>query len=209
MYYLRILHLSKLIFNDTFEAMSFSQVLEVAGALTSIIYSLLLMKEKTAGWWFGIASSLIGTFLFFHTRIYAQSLISLYYAGVGFYGLWYWKTAEKRNEHIHVWTFKTHVTAIGTFILLSWIAGMLFKTYTDSQSPYLDSFITLFGLLASVKEARKILTSWVYWFIINGMSVMLYYQQELYYYAALMVVYTIICISGYLSWYRIYQTHQK
>lgn len=188
--------------------MLFSQGLEIAGAITSIVYSLLLMKEKTMGWWFGIASSFIGAFLFFHTKIYAQSIISLYYAGVGFYGLWYWKNAEKRDEHIHIWSPKMHLLAITSFAALSWIVAYLFKTYTDSQNPYLDSFITLFGLLASIKEARKILTSWVYWFVINALSVVLYYQQGLVYYAALMIVYTLICISGYINWYKIYRQHQ-
>jgi nicotinamide mononucleotide transporter len=62
--------------------------------------------------------------------------------------------------------------------------------------------------LASIKEARKILTSWVYWFALNALSVMLYYQQELFYYAGLMVVYTLICVGGFISWYKIYKQNQ-
>lgn len=185
--------------------MMFSNYLEIAGAGLSIIYSLLLMREKTIGWWFGIASSLIGIVLFYQSKIYAQSMISLYYALVGVYGLWYWKKAEQKNEHIHNWGIITHIKAIILFTALSVLSAILFEKYTDSASPYLDSFITLFGLLASIKEARKILTSWVYWFILNALSVLLYYQQGLTYYALLMVVYTLICIGGFVNWYRIYK----
>lgn len=184
--------------------MSWTQLLEIISALFSITYSLLLMREKTIGWWFGIAASLVGMILFFVTKLYAQSAISLYYAGVGVYGLWYWKKAEKRNEHIHIWSSQTHIISIIIFASISLFAGLLFEFYTDSRSPYLDSFITFFGFLASVKEARKILSSWVYWFVINALSVVLYYQQDLYFYSGLMVVYAAICVSGYLNWYRIY-----
>lgn len=187
--------------------MEVDKILEISGAVFSIVYSLLLIREKTAGWWFGIASSLLGVWIFFHTRIYAQAFISLYYAAVGVYGLWYWKKAEKRNEHISIWPLKNHVAAVLLFTVLSVLSAWFFKNYTDSASPYLDSFITLFGLLASIKEARKILTSWVYWFVINAGSVWLYYEQGLTYYAVMMIVYAFICIPGYLSWYRIYKKY--
>jgi len=187
--------------------MSRVEILEIIGALCSIIYSLLLMKEKKSGWWFGIASSCIGTVLFFQTKLYAQACISIYFAFVGIYGWWYWNKAEKRNEHIHTWTLNTHLLSVVIFCLLSWISAYLFKTYTESSSPYFDSFITLFGLLASIKEARKVLSSWIYWLVINLCSAVLYYEQGLVYYSILMIVYAGICIPGYLSWLNIYRRH--
>lgn len=189
--------------------MSINQLLEIASAVFSIIYSLLLMREKTIGWWFGIAASIAGVVLFYLTKLYAQSIISVYYAGVGIYGLWYWKNAEEKNEHISIWPILAHIKYIIIFGVISFLCASFFIKYTDSASPYLDSFITAFGLLASIKEARKILTSWVYWFVLNALSVVLYYQQGLYYYAALMVVYTFICIGGYLSWYNIYKQKRE
>ncbi len=185
--------------------MNINQTLEITSAGFSIIYSLLLMREKSLGWWFGISASLVGIVLFYRTKIYAQSIISVYYAVVGVYGLWYWKKAERKNEHVSNWQVLTHVKFIILFGLISFLCATLFIKYTDSVSPYLDSFITAFGLLASIKEARKILTSWVYWFILNALSIVLYYQQGLYYYAGLMVVYSIICIGGFISWYKIYK----
>lgn len=162
------------------------------------------MREKPIGWFFGIASSLLGIILFFETKIYAQAIISIYYAGIGVYGWFYWKKAESRNEHIHTWGIKQHILMIICFSVLSLGSAFLFANYTDSQSPYLDSFLTLFGVLASIKEARKVLTSWVYWFVINAFSVILYFNQHLYFYAAIMILYAIICIPGYLNWRRIY-----
>lgn len=187
--------------------MTITVLLEICAAFSSILYSLLLMREKISGWYFGILASLLSIILFYHTRLYAQSLISIYYAGVGVYGLLYWIQAKKRDEHIHRWNAKHHVLFISLFTLISFITYFLMKYYTDASSPMLDAFLTAFGLLASIKEARKILSSWVYWFIINLGSAWLYFSQDLMVYAVLMVVYAGICIPGYLSWLKIYTTH--
>lgn len=186
---------------------TFYHIIEILGSVCSISYSLLLMREKSIGWFFGIIASLLGIVLFFESRIYAQAIISIYYAGIGIYGWVYWQKAKQRNEHIHRWKPNQHILWIALFTSLSFISSFLFKTYTDSQSPYLDSFLTVFGILASIKEARKILTSWLYWFVINAFSVVLYYNQQLYFYAAMMAVYAVICIPGYISWKKIYDRY--
>jgi nicotinamide mononucleotide transporter len=184
------------------------QIVEALSAVFSILYSVLLMREKNIGWVFGILASILGFVLFLHTKIYAQALISLYYGAIGMYGWNYWSKAQKRNEHIHKWAPSMHVKVIAVFVLLSIGCAWLFDEYTDSQNPYLDSFVTLFGLLASLKEARKILSSWIYWLIINLASAVLYAGESLNVYAVMMVVYAAICIPGYLSWLRIYKKHQ-
>ncbi|TAE81057.1 MAG: hypothetical protein EAY81_10010 [Bacteroidetes bacterium] len=188
--------------------MLWTQVIELVGALFSIVYSLLLMKEKKVGWLFGILSSILSCLVFYQTRLYAQAMVSIYFAGIGFYGLWYWQKAQKNNVHITLWKPKTHLIYILTFAALALMSSYLFKHYSNSANPILDSFITLFGLLASIKEARKVLTSWVYWFIINASCVVLYYEQGLFYYSAMMVIYALICIPGHLSWLKIYRTYQ-
>lgn len=187
--------------------LTFYGVVEFLGAVFSIIYSLLLMREKSIGWFFGIASSLLGIILFIESKIYAQAIISVYYAGIGIYGWMYWKKAEQRNEHIHKWKPQQHLAFISLFVLLSLLSSFAFQKYTDSQNPYLDSFVTLFGFLASIKEARKILTSWIYWFVINVCSVVLYFNQHLYFYAGIMVLYALICVPGYLNWKKIYEQY--
>jgi nicotinamide mononucleotide transporter len=178
---------------------------EILGSSFSIVYSILLMREKIAAWFFGFASSILSMIVFFETKLYAQAIISIYYAAVAVYGWIYWIRAKKRDEHIRVWNIQAHVLAILIFSILSWSTAYFFKTYTDSSNPYLDSFLTLFGLLASIKEARKILTSWVYWFVINALSVWLYFNGKLHFYAVIMVIYTILCIPGFLSWYKIFK----
>ncbi len=182
-------------------------ILEILGSSFSIIYSLLLMKEKILGWPFGIISSILGAILFYKTKLYAQSMISVYYMAIGIYGWMFWMNAKKKHVHIRKWNLQTHIVYVSIFGFFSVAAAYYFQYYTDSASPYLDSFLTLFGFLASIKEARKILTSWIYWLVINLFSGWLYYSQGLNFYAGMMLVYTAICIPGYLSWLKIYRKY--
>jgi len=177
---------------------------EVIAAISNIIYSLLLMKEKITGWAFGILASVLSVIVFYESKLYAQSIISIYYATIGVYGWIYWQKANKRNEHISRWSLHQHLIYISLFSFISLLSYFLFSKYTDASRPMLDSFLTIFGFLASIKEARKILSSWIYWFVINIFSAFLYYSQDLTIYALLMVLYTFICIPGYLSWKKIY-----
>jgi nicotinamide mononucleotide transporter len=185
------------------------QYFEILGALLSIGYSLLLMKENKTGWLLGIASSCISVWLFYQTQLFAQAIISVYFALVGIYGYWYWHRAEKHHEHIHIWPVHFHPIAIITIAVIGFPLASIFAAYTKSASPVLDTLVTVSGFIASIKEARKILSSWLYWFIINLASAWLYYTQHLNYYAILMVVYAGICIPGYISWHRIYQAQKK
>ena len=196
----------QIILKDLF---TFDLILEVLASVCSITYSLLLMREKILGWIFGIMSSLISIVLFYHTKLYAQSLISIYYAVIGVYGWIYWYNAQQKNEHVNKWNPLDHFKYIGLFALLSLIVYGFFVKYTDASMPLLDSFITSFGFLASIKEARKILSSWIYWFVINILSAILYYSQGLNVYALLMIVYAGICIPGYFSWLALYKQSKQ
>ena len=183
------------------ELFTFDLILEVLASVCSITYSLLLMREKIVGWIFGIISSILSILLFYHTRLYAQSIISIYYAGIGVY----WYRAQQKNEHVHKWNPIDHIKFISLFSLVSLLMYTLFIKYTDASMPLLDSFITSFGFLASIKEARKILSSWIYWFVINLLSAILYYSQGLNIYAVLMILYAGICVPGYYSWLALYK----
>ena len=55
--------------------------------------------------------------------------------------------------------------------------------------------------------ARKVLENWIYWLVIDAISIYLYMDRELYFTAMLFVVYIVIIIFGWLSWSKSY--HQK
>jgi nicotinamide mononucleotide transporter len=48
--------------------------------------------------------------------------------------------------------------------------------------------------------ARKVLENWLYWFVIDAVSIGLYLDRELFFTAALFALYLIMIVFGYRSW---------
>ncbi|MAV98242.1 MAG: hypothetical protein CML81_00345 [Rhodobiaceae bacterium] len=48
--------------------------------------------------------------------------------------------------------------------------------------------------------AKKVLENWIYWFVIDFVSVFLFLNRELYPTAALFVIYLVIIVFGYRAW---------
>jgi len=57
---------------------------------------------------------------------------------------------------------------------LNWGLGWLLDNFRDAESTYLDAHTTIFSFIASYLEARKILSAWLFWIVINGVTIYLY-----------------------------------
>jgi len=63
-----------------------------------------------------------------------------------------------------------------------------------------DSQTTVFGIAATFLEARKKLYAWIYWIVLNGVSIILYASRDLFIYSGLMVVFFALSVYGFRSW---------
>ena len=84
--------------------------------------------------------------------------------------------------------------------LLSLVSGRLLETNTAAALPYLDSSITWASLLATWMVARKVLENWLYWFVIDSLSLGVFLSRGLYLTAALFAVYLVLIVIGYRRW---------
>ena len=155
--------------------------LELIAVILGLIYLILLIKEKIACWIFGILSS-----------------------AIGIYGFWLWsiKGVEKKSFQIKDFKLRSHLITLVIGIVLSLLLGYSFSSLSDASSPYLDSFTTIFSFIASYLQAKKILSSFLYWIVINAATLYLYLHKELEFYFFLTVVYFIFSFVGFITWQR-------
>ena len=69
--------------------------------------------------------------------------------------------------------------------------------------PLLDSFTTVFSIIATIMLIKKILENWLYFIVIDIASIYLYFTRDLNQTAILFAVYTLIAIYGYFNWIRV------
>ena len=177
---------------------------EAAAVILGIAYLLLAVREQISCWYAAFFSSGIYLFVFWDANLLMESALQLYYMAMAVYGWWQWQHGGSDDSElpIHRWEPKHHITSLAIIIAFSVASGILLTTYTEAANPFLDSFTTWGAVLTTWMVARKVLENWLYWLVIDSVSIYLYLDRELYLTAGLFAVYIVIAVFGFLAWLK-------
>ncbi|MDG0970707.1 MAG: nicotinamide riboside transporter PnuC [Porticoccaceae bacterium] len=180
--------------------------LETVAVALSIAYLILAMKENSLCWYCAFVSTAIYVVIFGDVSLYMESALNGYYMAMAIYGWYQWQRGGSANQGValSIWTTRQHFMAIGLILLSTVISGYLLTVTTEARLPYIDSFTTWASVVTTVMVARKVLENWLYWIVINSVSIFLYIDRELYQTAAMFVVYLVLAIIGYFTWRKNY-----
>ena len=180
--------------------------IEGISVLFGVAYIILAARKNVWCWLMGIISSLLGVWLFYQTRLYAEAFLFSYYVVIGFYGWFAWRNAEKAGIlPIITWSGLRHTMVIGTGIALFLLVWWILHNFTDAVMPLLDSFTTVFSFIATWMVAKRVLENWLYWIVIDAFTIYLYLSRGLELYAILSLVYTILAVYGFFHWRKDYR----
>lgn len=182
---------------------------EFWAVITSIAYAWLASRNSIWCWLFGIASPILTMYaLYFYFNLYAEVILQFYYIGMAIYGFYTWKFGGLKHseKRIEVWTIKKHIQVIITGLILSIILGYVLKNYTEAASTYVDSFTTVFAVFATYMTAKRVLENWIYWIVIDTISIFLYAGRGGYFFAMLFFAYTVIAVYGFYHWRKQFNT---
>ena len=184
---------------------------ELAAVILAIAYLLLAARENIYCWYCALVSTAIYTVLFWDVALLMESGLNLYYLIMAVYGWYQWRYggSEGQGLEIRALTAIHHVAIIAGVAVLTCVSGALLSQHTDAAWPFVDSFTTWASVITTVLVARKILQNWLYWFVIDTISIPLYLDRGLYLTAMLFFVYLIIVVLGYRNWKRRYEAQCK
>ena len=106
---------------------------------------------------------------------------------MAFYGYYNWNKKDQTLE-ITQWSVKTHLLILTLGAVLIFLTGFFLSTYTSAQMPIIDSFTTIFSLFATYMVIKKVLENWLYWIVIDIISVFLYDSRDLHLSAVLFII---------------------
>lgn len=172
--------------------------LEALAVITGLSYTLLITYGYVWCWIFAIISSLIFLYICFIKRIYAESLLQLFYIFTAIYGWMHWNDSGGEVAGNLDWSIHGMIILSGAALVL--INGALLKKLTDAAYPFVDSFTTVFSIFATLLMINLIPDNWWYWIVIDSVSIYLYYKRKLYFATALFVLYTLLAINGLVQW---------
>lgn len=180
---------------------------EVGAVLLAIAYVLLAVKERIECWYAAFVSSAIFLVLFWNVSLLMESALQIYYMGMALYGWSQWRRHANSEEdlRIHTWPLIQHLQWFATIALVTLVSGYLLSNNTTAARPYLDSFTTWASVFTTWLVAHKVLENWLYWIVIDALSIFLYVDRGLYLTAVLFVVYVVIAVLGFAQWQQRYR----
>ncbi len=175
---------------------------EALAVVLALTYLVLAIRQNIWCWAAAAVSTLIYLFIMFEARLYMESLLQLFYLAMAAYGWYQWRQSGLNNKSLQVstWPVSYHLFAIASVFILVFVSGHLLSEYSDAALPHVDSFTTWGAVIATYMVARKILENWLYWFVIDAVSVGLYLNRGLVLTAILFAFYLLLIILGYRSW---------
>ena len=175
--------------------------IESVAVFFSILYVILAAKENIWCWGAGVISVSLYIYICFFSQLYPETGLQVFYLFMAFYGFYHWNKKEQSLQ-ISEWSISKHLFILIVGAVLTFLMGFYFATYTNAKMPIVDSFTTVFSLFATYMVVKKILGNWLYWIVIDTVSVYLYFSRDLHLTSLLFMAYTIIAIFGYFNWLK-------
>ena len=180
-------------------------VTELSAVILGFAYLILISFSQRIAWIFGIISSAIYVYIAFIGEIYLQAGLQFIYVILGVFGFINWgKSAETK---LKIWSLKKHFLVGIPTLLFALLLGFIFSK-TNQKLPYLDAFITAFAILATYLTTKSILENWLYWIVLNLLSMYLWYEQDLQLTIFLFAVNTLMAVFGFILWRKKWKSEQ-
>jgi len=175
---------------------------EVLAVVLAVAYLVLAIRQNIWCWAAAAVSASLYLVILFEAKLYLQSALQIYYLAMAGYGWYHWRHPGDQAQELPVtrWPLRNHAIAVGLVLLLMVVSTQLMIRYSDSPLPSLDAFTTWGSVVTTFLVARKVLENWLYWFVIDVVSIFMFLGRDLYFTTALFAGYLVMIIIGYRSW---------
>ena len=181
-----------------------SNFLEFIAVIAGIIGVYLTARLIIWCWPVAIINVLLSAYIFYHSKLYQDSLLQVFYLVMAVYGWYNWMHGGKNKTALKIsrLRFKWIIIWLFTGSVCIFLFGYIFGNYTDASLPYWDASTTVWGIIGTFLMASKKIENWIVWIIIDILNAGIYYYKELYGFSILYLVFTILAVYGLINWYQ-------
>jgi nicotinamide mononucleotide transporter len=188
--------------NDTIALAGFSTTpQELIAFVLSIATVLLNIRRNHWAWLFAIVSSAMYGIVFFGARLYGDAGLQAVFIAASCWGWYQWLRGGDHKPLVVTrldragWIASLAGWAIGFGLL-----AMFLGTYTNTDVPVEDGFLTAGSLLGTLLTARKKVENWHTWIVVDVLYVGLYVYKGLHLTAVLYGLFVVLAVLGLLTW---------
>jgi NadR type nicotinamide-nucleotide adenylyltransferase len=177
---------------------------EVAANAFNAASIVLAGRNSVHTWWTGIVGCVIFGYVFFASRLYADTTLQLFFIVTSVVGWIAWAPSAA-GEILPVRRSSPSLTLGLCAAGLAVTAGYawLLHRFTDAFAPVPDSAVLAFSVLGQLLMMKRRLESWWCWLVVNTLAVPLYFSRGLYLTGALYVVFWVNAVISLRHWARL------
>lgn len=182
--------------------------LEAVAFLLALVMVVMNMRVNPIAWPLAIVSSLFYFALFWHSRLYGDAGLQIFFVVIAAWGWWEWlRGTDTNGQVLRVRSLPAaHRWRLLAALLLGWpVAGLFLKHFTDSDVPWWDAFPTTGSVLGQWLLGRKYIENWLAWIVVNAASVGLFAYKGLWLTTLLYALFIVLSVVGWRAWSRLQQ----
>ena len=171
------------------------QRIELLAVVLNLLYTSLYLLEYREAFIPAFIGSSLFVWVCFKRNILAESLLQIFYVFMAGYGWMHFADDFVETKLPIFYHIIFLVLATGTWM----ISAYLMRNRTSSAYPFVDTFTTLFSILATWYMVNGDPLNWWYWLIIDTVAIWLYYKRKMYFGAAMFAIYLVMAIIGVIK----------
>lgn len=192
--------------NDPIPLLGFSTTaLELISFVLSVLTVALNIKQIHWAWLFSILASGLYGLVFFDAKLYGDMGLQLVFILVSLWGWWLWLRGSSAGDTSTTLVVSGLSSMQRMWSILAWLIGFVvlawfLKSFTDTDVPYADGFLTAGSLLGQLLLSRKKRENWHVWIIVDILYVGLYVHKGLMLTAILYSIFVVMAVAGLRAW---------
>lgn len=183
-------------------------LLEWAATATTALSVWLAARRHIATWPTGIVGCLLYGALFASTQLYADATLQAFFVATSAIGWWQWRRAAQATTASTATPARDPLRpAHWALLLVGGVAvtlayGALLLYWTDAFAPFWDSAVLTTSVVAQVLLMQGRRETWLFWIVVNTLSVPLYLSRGLDVTAGLYALFWLNAWHGWWHWGR-------
>ena len=189
-------------------AMIGERPIEIAAVILGLCNITLLIRRSIWNYPFGILMVILYMRIFFDAKLYADTVLQVFFLVVQIYGWMHWLNRRDDTGLVIVRRITRNQAIIYGAIGAAGVAavGTFWARFTDAALPYWDTSILVFSIIAQFLLARRRLENWLVWIGVDVIAIGVYWAKGLYPTSVLYAVFLVLATVGYFTWRKAYQS---
>jgi nicotinamide mononucleotide transporter len=181
---------------------------ELIGTLFGLFSVYFASRANILTWGTGIVNEVFLFILFFQVQLYADMFLQVYFFIVTIYGWYNWKT-NRVGKMISEINFRNKLLLAAAIFIFSLLSGFLFSNIhlylleyfkVKAAYPFIDSFVMVSSIVATVLLAKKKIENWYLWIAVDLVCVVLYFKKGVYFLSLEYFIFLGLASYGLYHW---------